>query len=83
MRISQTALEELNLVQVFQGSNISLAQITQNEKNYTIATITSDNGRELQNERFEIFCESLELSTIFQLQELHKKMGLLRGKIEI
>ena len=56
-----------------------LAKVIQNEKNCTIAAIKTDHGREFQNENF---VKSLEFSIIFQLQELHSKMGFWRGKIE-
>jgi len=34
-----------------------LEKIVQNEKNYTIAVVKRDHGRESQNESFENFCE--------------------------
>jgi len=36
-----------------------LANIVQNEKNYTIDAIKIDHGGEFQNERFEKFCEKI------------------------
>ena len=64
------------------GNQKKLAKIVQNEKNYTIAVIKTDHGREFQNESFEKFCEKHGIQDSFLLQELNSKMGLWRGKTD-
>ena len=52
-----------------------LAMIIQNEKNCSIAAIKKIMVENFKMKTLKCFVKSLEFSTIFQLQELHSKMG--------
>jgi len=54
--------------------------IIQNEKNYTIAAIKTDHGREFQNESFGKFCEKFGIQHNFSASRTPQQNGVVERK---
>ena len=57
-----------------------LAKKVQNEKNYVITYIRSDNGRELDNHKFESYCDEHGIGHNFSAPRTPRQNGVVERK---
>ena len=57
-----------------------LARKVQNEKNYVISSIKSDHGRELDNSKFESYCDEYGIGHNFSAPRTPQQNGVVERK---